>query len=376
MLILICDAFDPGLPAKLARFGEVTDDMARLGEADVALIRSKTKATAEWFAGAPKLKLIIRGGVGTDNIDKVAAKERGVRVHNTPKASGIAVAELAFAMMIAVPNHLVKAHTSMVAGEFLKKELKRTELFGKTLGTVGIGNIAQELAKRAAAFGMNVCFYDPYVDACGGYTKVDDLKDLFARCDYVSMHLPLTPETENTVNADVLAGARNGLVVVNTGRGKTVDPKAMVAALQSGKVACYATDVWQKRPAAGRRPVAEGAQHAHGAAYRREHQGEPPAHRPGSGADHRRVREGGLTMARIFNFSAGPSTLPLPVLEQIQRDMVDYKGTGMSLIEASHRGPAYSEVRRPPARACASCSACPTTTGSCGCRAAPRCSSG
>jgi len=248
MLILICDAFDAGLAAKLARFGEVTDDMGRLAEADVALIRSKTKATAEWFAGAPNLKLIIRGGVGTDNIDKVAAKERGVRVHNTPKASGIAVAELAFAMMIAVPNHIVRAHNSMAEGQWLKKELKRTELNGKKLGTVGIGNIAQELAKRAAAFGMDVQFYDPYVEKCLGYGKCADLKELFATCDYISMHLPFTPETANLVNAEVLAGAKDGIVVINTGRGKTVDPDAMVAALESGKVACYATDVWQKDP--------------------------------------------------------------------------------------------------------------------------------
>jgi len=248
MLILICDAFDAGLAAKLARFGEVTDDMGRLGEADVALIRSKTKATAEWQKGAPKLKLIIRGGVGTDNIDKVAAKENGIQVNNTPKASGIAVAELAFAMMIAVPNHIVKAHNTMAEGEWAKKQLKRTELFGKKLGCVGIGNIAQELAKRGAAFGMDVCFYDPYVDSCGDYAKVEKLADLFAQCDYVSMHLPFTPETDKLVNADILAGAKDGIVVVNSGRGKTVDGPAMVAALESGKVACYATDVWQKDP--------------------------------------------------------------------------------------------------------------------------------
>lgn len=248
MLILICDAFDAGLPARLARFGEVTDDMGRLAEADVALIRSKTKATAEWQQGAPNLKLIIRGGVGTDNIDKAAAKENGIRVHNTPKASGIAVAELAFAMMIAVPNHIVAAHNTMAAGEWAKKQLKRTELCGKTVGTVGIGNIAQEFARRAAAFGMDVCFFDPYVDACGDYTKVADLKDLFARCDYVSMHLPLTPETEGLVGADVLGAAKDGVVVINTGRGKTVDAAAMIAALESGKVACYATDVWQSDP--------------------------------------------------------------------------------------------------------------------------------
>ena len=120
--------------------------IVRLGEADVALIRSKTKATAAWQKQAPNLKLIIRGGVGTDNIDKVCAAEKGIVVHNTPKAPSIAVAELAFAMMLAVPNHIVKANESMRMGEWLKKELKRTELHGKTLGLVGIGNIAQAVA--------------------------------------------------------------------------------------------------------------------------------------------------------------------------------------------------------------------------------------
>lgn len=255
MLILICDAFDPGLPAKLARFGEVTDDMNRLGQAHVALIRSKTKATREWLAQATNLKLIIRGGVGTDNIDKTAAKERGIRVANTPKASAIAVAELTFAMMLAVPNQLVRAHNSMVKGEWIKKELKRTELYGKTLGTVGIGNIAREVAIRAAAFGMDVHFYDPYVDRCEGYHKCSNLADLFAKCDYISMHLPLTPETENLVDAGILAAAKPGIVIINTGRGKTVDAAAMVAALASGQVACYATDVWPSDPPPSDYPI-------------------------------------------------------------------------------------------------------------------------
>jgi D-3-phosphoglycerate dehydrogenase len=248
MLIVICDPFDPGLPEKLARFGEVTDDTSRLPEANVALVRSKTKCTAEWLDAAPQLQLIIRGGVGTDNIDKEHARQKGIVVHNTPKASGIAVAELAFAMMIAVPNHIVKAHNTMAAGEWAKKQLKRTELNGKKLGTVGIGNIARELAGRAAAFGMDVHFYDPYVEHCQPYSKCADLKDLFATCDYVSMHLPLTPETEGLVNQEILDGAKDGIVVVNTGRGKTVDSAAMIAALKSGKVACYATDVWQSDP--------------------------------------------------------------------------------------------------------------------------------
>ncbi len=248
ILILICDPFDPGLAQKLAPFGEVTDDMGRLGEAQVALIRSKTQATREWLDGAPNLKLIIRGGVGTDNIDKVAARERGIQVRNTPNASSIAVAELAFAMMIAVPNHLVRAHNAMARGEFPKKELKRMELHGKKLGIVGLGNIAMEMALRATAFGMEVLFYDPYVDRYEGYQKRDSLSDLFSECHYVSLHLPLTPETEHLVNAQVLDSAQPGIVIVNTGRRKTVDAEAMVAALESGKVAGYATDVWPSDP--------------------------------------------------------------------------------------------------------------------------------
>jgi len=255
MLIVICDAFDPSLPEKLARFGEVTDEVGRLPEADVALIRSKTKATREWLDAAPNLKLIIRGGVGMDNIDREYCKEKGITATNTPKASSIAVAELAFAMMLAVPNHLVKAHNTMAAGEWAKKQLKRTELFGKTLGLIGIGNIAREVAVRASAFGMTVNYYDPYVPECDVASCKQTLAELVADADYVSMHLPLTPETENLMDADVLAQAKDGVVVVNTGRGKTVDAGAMVAALESGKVACYATDVWPSDPPPADYPI-------------------------------------------------------------------------------------------------------------------------
>ena len=161
MLILISDAFDSSLPDKLSRFGEVTTDTDRLPEADVVLVRSKTKCTKEYMDSAPKLKLIVRGGVGTDNIDKEYAKEKGIAVHNTPKSSSIAVAELTFAMMIAVPARIVEAQTSMAAGEWKKKELKRTELYGKTLCIVGLGNIGTEDGKRAPAYGMKVVTYDP-----------------------------------------------------------------------------------------------------------------------------------------------------------------------------------------------------------------------
>jgi D-3-phosphoglycerate dehydrogenase len=255
MLILISDAFDPSLPEKLAKFGEVTDDASRLSEADVVLIRSKTKATKEFIDEAKNMKLIIRGGVGTDNIDKPYCAEKGILVQNTPKSPSIAVAELAFALMLAVPNHVVKAHTTMAAGEWAKKECKRTELYGKTLGLIGIGNIAQAVAVRAKAFGMTVKAYDKYVATSDKAEMVPTLEGLVAQCDYISMHLPKTEETTGLLNAAVIAQAKDGVVVINTGRGLTVDAAAMKAALESGKVAAYATDVWDSDPPSPDYPI-------------------------------------------------------------------------------------------------------------------------
>lgn len=247
MLILICDAFDASLPTRLAPFGEVTEDMGRLAEAHVALIRSKTKATAEWIAQAPNLKLIIRGGVGLDNVDRAAAKARGIEVRNTPKASSVAVAELAMAMMLAIPNRLIEAHTSMKEGKWLKKELKRTELFGKTLGLVGVGLIGSEVAKRAAAFGMTVIAHDPYVNE-HPVAAMKSLDEVLAQSDYLSLHTPLTDETRGMINAATIAKMKKGVIIINTGRGKVVIESDLVAALNSGQVAAYGTDVWYSDP--------------------------------------------------------------------------------------------------------------------------------
>jgi D-3-phosphoglycerate dehydrogenase len=260
MLILICDAFDASLPKRLEPFGEVTDDIGRLAEAEVALVRSKTKCTAEWMAGAPKLKLVIRGGVGIDNIDAAAAKERKIEVRNTPQASSIAVAELAFALMIAVPNKLVEAHNALkLEGRFLKKEIKRTELFGKTLGLIGIGRIGSELAKRAAAFGMRVLAFDPFVKSSDVAILTPTLRDLYRQCDYLSLHTPLTEETKGMINSDAIAHMKDGVVIVNTGRGKCVVEEDIAAALASGKVAAYATDVFYSDPPATDSPLLTAA---------------------------------------------------------------------------------------------------------------------
>lgn len=248
MLILISDAFDAALPQKLAKFGEVTDDPSRLPEADVVLVRSKTKCTKEWIDRAGNLKLIIRGGVGMDNIDREYAESKGIESMNTAAASSIAVAELAMALMLAVPNHIIESQNSMKEGQWLKKQLKRTELYKKTLGLMGLGNIATAVAVRTKAFGMNVIAYRKSGKFSEAADVVKDLDDLLARSDYISMHLPLTDQTREIINAGNIAKMKDGVIIVNTGRGKTVNENDLAEALKSGKVAAYATDVWYSDP--------------------------------------------------------------------------------------------------------------------------------
>jgi len=247
MKILISDAFDPSLPDRLKKFGEVTDDKSRLPEVDVVLVRSKTKCTKEYIDSAPNLKLIIRGGVGLDNIDLEYAKSKNIIVRNTPEASSVAVAELAFALMLAVPNRLVEAHNSMVEGRWAKKELKRTELMGKTLGLIGLGRIGTEVAKRALAFGMRVIAYDKFVTS-SDVAELKSLDDVLSEADYISLHLPLTDETKGIINKDTIGKMKDGVVLINTGRGKCVVEEDVAEALKDGKLKAYANDVWYSDP--------------------------------------------------------------------------------------------------------------------------------
>jgi D-3-phosphoglycerate dehydrogenase len=247
MHILIADAFDAKLPERLAPFGPVSSDMATLGTAEVLLVRSKTKVDADLLAKAPNLKLVIRGGVGMDNVDKKLCAEKGVKAVNTPRASSVAVAEMAMAFMVAIPARLIEAHVSMKEGKFLKSELKRTELFKKTLGLIGAGAIASEVAKRAQAFGMTVIAYDPFLKE-HPIAQLVSLDELAAKADVISMHTPLTDDTKGMINAAFLAKAKDGLILINTGRGKCVVDADVAAALASGKLRAYGTDVWPCDP--------------------------------------------------------------------------------------------------------------------------------
>lgn len=247
MLILISDAFDASLPEKLAQFGEVTSDKNRLPEADVVLVRAKTKCTPEYIDQAKNLKLIIRGGVGIDNIDKAYAESKGIMVHNTPKASSIAVAELTMALMLSVPCNLSLYDQGMKRGEWLKN-VKRTELHGKTLGLLGIGNIATKVAERAKAFGMKVVAYDKYVKASDAADMVPTAEDAVRDADYVSIHLPLTDETRGMVNADMISKMSRKPVLINTCRALVIDADSVKKALDDGGLRWYCTDVYPSDP--------------------------------------------------------------------------------------------------------------------------------
>jgi phosphoglycerate dehydrogenase-like enzyme len=226
MVILLADAFAPDLPGRLAAFGTVTSDMARIAEAEVLIVRSKTKVDVDY------------------------AKQKGIAVDNTPEASSLAVAELAFALMIALPNHIAEADASMKQGKWLKKELERSELGGKTLGLVGIGRIARELAIRAKAFGMRVISYDKYVSASDAAEMVG-LDELYAKSDYLSIHTPLTDETRGMIGAAAIAKMKKSAFLINTCRGPVVDVGEVVAALKEGRLGGYAADVYDEEPPQG-----------------------------------------------------------------------------------------------------------------------------
>lgn len=254
MLILISDAFDASLEEKLKAFGEVTTDKSKAKDADVILVRAKTICNKEYIDGLNNCKLIIRGGVGTDNIDKEYAQSKGIIVKNTPKASAIAVAELTFALMLSAPNHICEYHNGMKNGQWLKN-IKRTELFGKKLGLLGIGNIATKVAERAKAFGMEVVAYDKYVSHSDVAALVPTVEDAVKDADYISIHMPLTDETRGMFNKKLFDKMIGKPVIINAARGAIVNADDMVEALENGTVSWYCADVYPNDPPAEDYPI-------------------------------------------------------------------------------------------------------------------------
>lgn len=258
--ILVTDPLDPAAADALRKAGhEVTerklapDELLReIPKYDALLVRSETKVTRAVIGVADKLKVIGRAGVGVDNIDVNAAKERGVAVVNAPLAATNAVAELTLGHMLAMARHLPEADASTRAGKWEKKAFKGVELSGRTLGLLGVGRIGGRVAELAKAFGMQVVAFDPYVTPEKaremGVEKLDDMMDVVRKSDFVSVHVPLTPETKHMVNEDLLAAFRPGSFLLNISRGGIVDEKALHQAVKSGHLGGAALDVFEVEP--------------------------------------------------------------------------------------------------------------------------------
>lgn len=257
--ILITDGLEQAGQTILSLAGTVDDrtgiplaDLpAVLPDYDALIVRSRTKVTAALLAAAPTLKVVGRAGVGVDNIDLDAAQARGVTVVNSPTATSIAVAELALALMLDLARRTPYADASMKRGEWAKKELMGAELSGKTLGIVGVGNIGREVARRAAAFGMEILGFDAWLPAErireNGAEPVS-LEELYARSDYLSLHVPLTPETRGLLGAAAIEAMKPGVRLICTARGGVVDEEALLAALEAGRVAGAGLDVFAQEP--------------------------------------------------------------------------------------------------------------------------------
>ncbi len=257
--VLLTDGLDESGQAILRAVAQVDDQptitaeelLKVVAEYDAVIVRGRTKITADVFAAAKKLKVVGRAGVGVDNIDLKAAKAHGVAVVNAPKSTSVSVAELTLGLMLAVARSISLADGSMKRGEWIKKKLKGVELCGKSLGVIGMGNIGSAVAVRAQALGMKVLGYDPKFSVADirllGAEPVS-LDDLFARSDFITLHIPLTDETRCVINADAIAKMKPGVRLICAARGGVIDEAALLEALNSGKVAAAALDVFVKEP--------------------------------------------------------------------------------------------------------------------------------
>ncbi|WP_456400246.1 hydroxyacid dehydrogenase [Mesoaciditoga sp.] len=220
----------------------------KIKEYDGIIVRSATKVTKEIIEAADKLKVIGRAGVGLDNIDLKSAKEKGIKVLNTPTANSISVAELVFAFMISLSRHVVRGTTGLKEGKWEKKALKGVELFEKTLGIIGFGHIGKEVAKRALAFGMKVITYDVIKNDGGLPVKFVELDELLKNSDYVTVHLPLLESTRHLITAEKFSMMKPTAFFIHAARGGIVDDKALYEALKDGKIAGAALDVFESEP--------------------------------------------------------------------------------------------------------------------------------
>jgi len=257
--VLLTDGLEEKGKAILAQSAEVVDRtgisadelLQIVGEYDAVIVRGRTKVIPAVFDAASRLKVVGRAGVGVDNIDLNAARAHNVIVVNSPLATTIAVAEVTMALMLSVVREVARADATMKAGKWIKKELEGAELHAKTLGVIGFGRIGAAVGQRAAAFGMKIIGYDPLIPADEIQrrgAKPVTMDELLAEADIITMHIPLTADSKNMLNADAFAKMKQGVYLVCAARGGVIDEEALLAALESGKVAGAGLDVFATEP--------------------------------------------------------------------------------------------------------------------------------
>lgn len=260
-VVLIAEQLSPATIAALGPDFEVVNvdgtdrDALRsaLATADAVLVRSATQIDAEALSWAPKLKVVARAGVGLDNVDIKAATQAGVMVVNAPTSNIISAAELTVAHILGLARHLPRAHSSLSAGEWKRSSFTGTELYEKTVGIIGLGRIGALIAERLRGFGVELIAFDPYVTVARAQqlgVQLVTLEELIERVDFLTIHMPRTPETLGMIGADQLKAMKSSAYVVNVARGGLIDEEALAAALTAGEIAGAALDVFMQEPPA------------------------------------------------------------------------------------------------------------------------------
>ena len=245
------DALGPDFEIRSCDGADRSSLLPALADVDAVLIRSATKMDAEAIAAAPKLKVIARAGVGLDNVDVPAATQAGVMVVNAPTSNITSAAELAVGLMLAAARHISPASQALKGGAWKRSKFGGVELLDKTVGIVGLGRIGALVAERLRGFGMHIVAYDPYTTPAKASqlgARLVDLDELLATADFISIHLPKTPETLGLIGAEALAKVKPGVVLVNAARGGIVDEAALAEAIRSGRVGAAGLDIFAKEP--------------------------------------------------------------------------------------------------------------------------------
>ncbi|MHB8191103.1 MAG: phosphoglycerate dehydrogenase [Ferrimicrobium sp.] len=228
--------------------------IASVYDVNAIIIRSATQITASVLSAAPNLVVVGRAGIGLDNVDVAAATAAGVMVVNAPQSNIISAAEHTMALMLSLARSIPQAHESLSGGTWARSKFEGVELYGKTLGIVGLGRIGALVAQRALSFGMTLVAFDPYISqerASKMGVELLGLADLMARADFVTIHLPKSPETMGLINKEILSHARPGIRIINAARGGIIDETALAEALSDGRVGGAALDVFEKEPPLG-----------------------------------------------------------------------------------------------------------------------------